>query len=110
MIQGIRFRVTQRGSKLVKVPGDINPASATPKITFVGGVKFHRSKNGNLYRDGILKAQRQTGIKKVNEPCRTFASTGIFLTLLRNPAPTPRAPANGWTDGGMVWHTRIRVC
>ncbi|KAH6691718.1 hypothetical protein F5X68DRAFT_202447 [Plectosphaerella plurivora] len=79
MIQGIRFRVTQRGSKLIKVPGDINPPSATPKITFVGGVKFHRSKNGNLYRDGILKAQRQTGIKKVNEPCRTFASTGNCL-------------------------------
>lgn len=96
-ISGIRFRVTQNGSKLVKVsggpphirmtssrnnntqplPGDLHAPNATPKIATVGGVKFHRSRNGNLYRDGLLKAQRQSGIKKVDEPCRMFSSTGI---------------------------------
>ncbi|ROT36865.1 hypothetical protein SODALDRAFT_208952 [Sodiomyces alkalinus F11] len=75
-IHGIRFRVAHNGSKLVKVAGDLHSASETPKVATVGGVKFHRSRNGNLYRHGILKAQRQTGVKKVSEPCRTFSSTG----------------------------------
>ncbi|KAK1493174.1 hypothetical protein CCUS01_13818 [Colletotrichum cuscutae] len=57
-IQGIRFRVANSGSKLIKVSGDLHPVNATPKVAFVGGVKFHRSKTGNLYRDGVLKAQR----------------------------------------------------
>ncbi|KAK1600271.1 uncharacterized protein LY79DRAFT_664589 [Colletotrichum navitas] len=57
-IQGIRFRVAHSGSKLIKVSGDLHPVSATPKVAFVGGVKFHRSKTGNLYRAGVLKAQR----------------------------------------------------
>ncbi|GKT83182.1 CCCH zinc finger protein [Colletotrichum tofieldiae] len=68
-IQGIRFRVAHSGSKLIKVSGassrlsslaghthnllgDLHPVSATPKVAFVGGVKFHRSKTGNLYRAG----------------------------------------------------------
>lgn len=82
-VSGIRFRVAQNGSKLVKVPGmcrgvdrsaiyphtldhtdpsgDINPPNATPKTTHVGGVKFHRTKNGNLYREGVLRAHRYVG-------------------------------------------------
>ncbi|KAL2756309.1 hypothetical protein ACRALDRAFT_1063714 [Sodiomyces alcalophilus JCM 7366] len=75
-LNGIRFRVVQNGSKLAKLPGDLHSPGETPKVATVGGVKFHRSRNGNLYRHGILKAQRQTGIKKVSEPCRTFSSTG----------------------------------
>ncbi|PQE04092.1 CCCH zinc finger protein [Rutstroemia sp. NJR-2017a BVV2] len=77
-VNGIRFQVTKNGSKLVKVPGessssshrvvplfvsfcslgsgDLNSANATPKTTLIGGVKFHRSKNGNMYRSGIVKA------------------------------------------------------
>jgi len=27
-------------------------------MAVIGGVKFYRSKNGNLYRHGIVKAQR----------------------------------------------------
>lgn len=75
-IQGIRFRVAHNGSKLIKVSGassrfsattkehthnrlgDLHPVNATPKVAFVGGVKFHRSKTGNLYRAGVLQAQR----------------------------------------------------
>ncbi|KAL2883678.1 hypothetical protein SGCOL_000823 [Colletotrichum sp. CLE4] len=75
-IQGIRFRVANGGSKLIKVSGDLHPVNATPKVAFVGGVKFHRSKTGNLYRDGVLKAQRQTGIKKVDVHCSMFSLTG----------------------------------
>ncbi|ROV97927.1 hypothetical protein VSDG_04824 [Cytospora chrysosperma] len=58
VVEGIRFRVTNDGSKLVKVPGDLNGPKATPKMAFVGGVKFYRSKNGNMYRQAIVKAQR----------------------------------------------------
>ncbi|KAK3395647.1 hypothetical protein B0T20DRAFT_419446 [Sordaria brevicollis] len=94
-VQGIRFAVTKNGSKLVKIPGASKPPSQalpvsnthpltgdfnsgpTPKMAIVGGVKFYRSKNGNLYRHGIVKAQRQSGtVKKVNVPCRNFSMTG----------------------------------
>ncbi|RFU24525.1 hypothetical protein B7463_g11818, partial [Scytalidium lignicola] len=101
-IQGIRFRVAKNGSKLVKVSGeeiqiplannavgqqqaglsshgsgDINAAKATPKTALVGGVRFYRSKNGNMYRAGIVKAHRKNAkIKKINEPCKRFSTTG----------------------------------
>lgn len=74
-VQGVRFLVAKNGSKLVRLPGasrpcppppngthsaagENNPAKATPKMAVVGGVRFYRSKNGNLYRHGIVKAQR----------------------------------------------------
>lgn len=76
-MEGIRFRVANNGSKLVKIPGapqpslfcarlpahqsisgDLNGPKATPKMALVGGVKFHRSKNGNMYRQAIVKAHR----------------------------------------------------
>lgn len=127
VVEGIPFAVAKNGSKLVKLPGaslplpvspprspgydfyedsaysslgDPNPASSTPKTAIVGGVKFYRSKNGNLYRHGVVKAQQRyvprglgnrvalTGgffsrrrgstIKKTDEPCRAFSTTGIF--------------------------------
>ncbi|KAJ3947915.1 uncharacterized protein N0V96_002153 [Colletotrichum fioriniae] len=72
-IQGIRFRVANSGSKLIKVSGDLHSVNATPKVAFVGGVKFHRSKTGNLYRDGVLKAQRVSSGALV---CRSFGMYG----------------------------------
>ncbi|KAK1758246.1 hypothetical protein QBC47DRAFT_374058 [Echria macrotheca] len=79
-IDGIRFIVVKNGSKLVKVQDIANMSLPTPKMAMVGGVKFYRSKNGNLYRHGIIKAQRQTGtFKKVNVPCKTFSMTGSCL-------------------------------
>ncbi|KHJ36362.1 putative ccch zinc finger protein [Erysiphe necator] len=76
-IQGIRFQVANNGSKLLRVPGDINSAKSTPKVATVGPVKFYRSKNGNMYRAGIIKAHRATGIvKKVDEPCKIFSTSG----------------------------------
>jgi len=76
-VNGIYFRVAQNGSKLVKVPGDLNAAKSTPKSALIGGVRFHRSKSGNMYRAGIIKAHRRTGVvKKIDEPCKMFTTTG----------------------------------
>lgn len=81
--------------------GDLNAPKATPKVAVIGGVKFHRSKNGNMYRQAIIRAQRyvahpghaqmltdvpfrrSAAVNKVNVPCRNFSNTGISL---RNPA------------------------
>nr|XP_036580644.1 uncharacterized protein CTRU02_09447 [Colletotrichum truncatum]KAF6788639.1 hypothetical protein CTRU02_09447 [Colletotrichum truncatum] len=82
-IQGIRYRVAHNGSKLIKVSGDLHPVNATPKVAFVGGVKFHRSKTGNLYRAGVLRSQqRRNGVTKVDVPCSMFSLTGISFTFL----------------------------
>ncbi|KAF7533374.1 hypothetical protein G7054_g7125 [Neopestalotiopsis clavispora] len=82
-VEGIRFQITKQGSKLVRAPAtadDNNPPSATPRVTTIGGVKFYRTKNGNLVRHGIAKAQRLAGgIKKVNIPCKTFSWTGSCI-------------------------------
>ncbi|KAI0904713.1 hypothetical protein F4823DRAFT_181253 [Ustulina deusta] len=76
-VDGVRFHVTQQGSKLVKAPDDLNPPTATPKVAILFGVKFHRTKNGNLIRHGIVQAQRRAGrINKVNERCKAFSWTG----------------------------------
>ncbi|KAI1179328.1 hypothetical protein F4777DRAFT_575027 [Nemania sp. FL0916] len=76
-VEGVRFYVTQQGSKLVKVPDDLNPPTATPKVAELFGVKFHRTKNGNLIRHGIVQAGRRAGgVKKVDENCKTFSWTG----------------------------------
>lgn len=81
MIAGERYRVASFGSKLVKISGEsmkqalgmegensawFNPsttddpkaANTTPKRAVVGGVNFVRSKNGNLWRSGLVKASR----------------------------------------------------
>ena len=72
-INGLRFQVLDGGSKLARirgerfdigiytnmcshVPGPTDSASSTPKQAMIGGVTFFRSKNGNLYRSGIVKA------------------------------------------------------
>ena len=83
-IEDIPFRVVKNGSKLVKLPGENlqrsfkvwphpcggsshcignpRPPNATPKTTLIGGVRFHRSKNGNMYRAGIVKAHRYVAV------------------------------------------------
>ncbi|GAP86308.2 putative CCCH zinc finger protein [Rosellinia necatrix] len=76
-VEGVRFYVTKQGSKLVKAPDDLNPPSATPKLTLLFGVKFHRTKNGNLVRHGVVQARRSAGgVKKVKENCKAFSWTG----------------------------------
>ncbi|TGO78652.1 hypothetical protein BELL_0059g00230 [Botrytis elliptica] len=93
-VNGIRFIVTKNGSKLVKAPGDLTSANTTPKTTLIGGVKFYRSKNGNMYREGIIKATRKHGVVKINEPCKSFTNTGTsFLpTFQIVPEPVTKAP------------------
>lgn len=117
-VEGIRFAVVKNGSKLVKLPGvylcpsraritankspgDLSGPKATPKLAIVGGVKFHRTKNGNMYRQAVVKAQRYVAlpgddrvltelyyrrsdsVRKVNVPCKNFSTTGIsFQTFL----------------------------
>ncbi|KAF2146726.1 uncharacterized protein K452DRAFT_262792 [Aplosporella prunicola CBS 121167] len=74
-INGIRFRVADGGSKLIRVSDDPKTARVTPKQTKVGGVVFLRSKNGNLYRSGLVKTKQKKTIK-INEPCPRFSTTG----------------------------------
>ncbi|KAI1434704.1 hypothetical protein GGR50DRAFT_694919 [Xylaria sp. CBS 124048] len=76
-VDGVRFHVTKQGSKLVKAPDDLNPITAIPKVTSLFGVKFYRTKNGNLVRHGVVQARRLAGnIKKINEKCKAFSWTG----------------------------------
>jgi hypothetical protein len=138
-VQGVRFVVAKNGSKLVKVPGasrpcadasqgthivagDGNSAKATPKMALVGGVKFYRSKNGNLYRHGIVKAQRyvsrdpgtgqltpasfgrQSGaVRKVDVPCKQFSMTGNSNFFL------DRRPEQHLSDRASVSHARQQL-
>ncbi|KAK5162432.1 hypothetical protein LTR04_003778 [Oleoguttula sp. CCFEE 6159] len=69
VVDNVRFHVANGGSKLIRVSNDPNPARATPKQAKVGGVAFFRSKNGNLYRSGLVKAKKVTVTKKIPEPC-----------------------------------------
>lgn len=117
MVDGIKFAVVKGGSKLVKVPGallftanicfkllidsstgDANAPKLTPKVAVVGGVKFYRTKNGNMYRHAAVRAQRYVthsghgplltaasyrrsgAVSKVNVPCNKFSNTGIFCS------------------------------
>lgn len=114
-INNLRFRVAADGSKLIRMFGEptfsslnqqnlISPddsnsdPKATPKQTKVAGVTFHRSKNGNLYRAGLVKksmryrsksqelwktqslidpnTNRQHSVKKSTELCPRFTATG----------------------------------
>ena len=135
-VQGVRFVVAKNGSKLVRAPGasppharlsqathmgvgDGNAAKATPKMAVIGGVKFYRSKNGNLYRHGIVKAQRyvswdrgtgrltpaissdrQSGaVRKLSVPCKQFSMTGNSNTI----SSTDR-PSRSLSDRASVSH------
>ncbi|KAG5931262.1 hypothetical protein E4U53_001862 [Claviceps sorghi] len=96
MIEGIRFLVADGGKKLVKSPAVPTSAddrhSTTPKMAVVAGVKFHRTKTGNLVANRIVQTQRYVAKpvamamltmsrlsgnrKKVLQPCKTFSTTG----------------------------------
>ncbi|KAK8203858.1 CCCH zinc finger protein [Phyllosticta capitalensis] len=75
-VEGVRFRVADGGSKLIRVSTDPNTARVTPKHAKIGGVTFLRSKNGNLYRAGIVKTRQIKPVKKISEPCPRFTTTG----------------------------------
>lgn len=82
LIQGERYKVAAGGSKLIKISGEEQNklgsdrkrgvcltgsrlqtdgpqnTKSTPKKAVVGGVNFVRSKNGNLWRVGLVKASQ----------------------------------------------------
>ncbi|KAL2009548.1 hypothetical protein VTN00DRAFT_5355 [Thermoascus crustaceus] len=77
MVNDITFQVARGGSKLIRLSNDPNTAKATPKRVTVGGVSFVRSKSGNLHRLGAVASRRKaTGVKKKNELCKRFSTTG----------------------------------
>ncbi|KAK8925293.1 Zinc finger CCCH domain-containing protein [Metarhizium anisopliae] len=55
MIEGLRFHVADGGKKLVK---SSDQHSATPKTAVIAGVRFHRTKTGNLVANRIVQDQR----------------------------------------------------
>ncbi|KAK0107563.1 hypothetical protein ONS96_003369 [Cadophora gregata f. sp. sojae] len=62
------FRVSETGGKLEKISG------TGPKMAIVSGIKFYRSKNGNMYRDTSIKIQGKS--KKTTKLCKAFNLTG----------------------------------
>ncbi|KAL9101542.1 MAG: hypothetical protein Q9163_003197 [Psora crenata] len=65
-VDGLRFRVLNGGSKLARIRGPYDSATSTPKQAVVGGVTFLRSKNGNLYRSGLIR--KHAAAQVVDEP------------------------------------------
>jgi hypothetical protein len=49
-----------------RILGTFDSIKPTPKKAYVGGVTFLRSKNGNLYRSGIVKAKKYVWISRPN--------------------------------------------
>lgn len=89
---GIKFQIVKGGSKLVRLNGmssymimrfsaslhpseDPDSAMRTPKETFINGVAFKRSKNGNLIRSMAIN----TGLVSTVPPVR-LDPRGGFLT------------------------------
>ncbi|KAG5750805.1 hypothetical protein H9Q69_004509 [Fusarium xylarioides] len=76
-IEGVQFRVMDGGKKLVKIPDALNSSSRTPKFATVAGVKFYRTKTGNLVANRFVNDQRRAGtVKKINQLCKIFSTTG----------------------------------
>ncbi|KAH6610496.1 hypothetical protein Trco_000516 [Trichoderma cornu-damae] len=76
-VNGIRFRVLVGGKKLVKAPDDLAPSAITPKTAVVAGVKFHRTKTGNLVAQRIVNDHRRSGaVKKLDQLCKIFSTNG----------------------------------
>ena len=130
LINGLRFHVLDGGSKLARIRGEganseqnthlslrhigaADSASTTPKQVTIGGVIFLRSKNGNLYRSGMVKAKKlvyilihvstrgtyrfgrsppadeyraSTKFKRISEPCKRFSLTGTLSFILQSRA------------------------
>ncbi|OAA35321.1 CCCH zinc finger protein [Beauveria brongniartii RCEF 3172] len=77
MIDSIRFLVRDGGKKLVRAADNSSDAPSTPKTAAVAGVRFHRTKTGNLVAHRVVKDHRRPGaVKKVDEPCQIFSTTG----------------------------------
>ncbi|KAL9574621.1 hypothetical protein ACKAV7_001033 [Fusarium commune] len=91
-IEGVQFRVMDGGKKLVKIPGAcklrcdsdacalpaadaLNSSSRTPKFATVAGVKFYRTKTGNLVANRFVNDQRYE-VLFTAPVCRNFGFNG----------------------------------
>lgn len=77
------------------LPDGSNELATTPKIAVVAGVKFHRTRTGNFVPNRVVQDHRYVSlppeahsltvfrrsgrVKKIDEPCRVFSTTGIYL-------------------------------
>ncbi|KAJ5153780.1 uncharacterized protein N7500_009219 [Penicillium coprophilum] len=96
LINNVAFRVANGGSKLIRVSSayplrsppricspfidDPSTANNTPKRVKVADVCFVRSKNGNLHRLGAVTTKKNPTVKKRNELCKRFTTTGILFS------------------------------
>ncbi|KAI5796643.1 hypothetical protein EDC01DRAFT_652237 [Geopyxis carbonaria] len=110
VVGGETYRVATNGSKLIRLSG--NPTdNQTPKKAVIGGVRFTRSKNGNLWRSGLIRASRSQPLRKsLNEPCKYFSlsgkcKNGLSCPYLHNPnevAICPRFLASDSCPDGVL--------
>ncbi|KAJ5817229.1 hypothetical protein N7447_009462 [Penicillium robsamsonii] len=76
LVNDVAFRVANGGSKLIRISNDPSTANNTPKRVTVADVPFVRSKNGNLHRLGAVAMKKNHTVKKRNELCKRFTTTG----------------------------------
>ncbi|KAJ5555709.1 hypothetical protein N7535_008143 [Penicillium sp. DV-2018c] len=91
LVNDIPFKVARGGSKLVRVSNDPSTANNTPKRVTVAGVSFVRSKNGNLHRLRAVASKQTHTVKKRDELCKRFTTTGILFSdgpILLGSAPS----------------------
>ncbi|CEJ90508.1 hypothetical protein VHEMI06291 [[Torrubiella] hemipterigena] len=76
-IEDIKFIVRDGGKKLVRSSHNLESAPTTPKTAIIAGVRFHRTKTGNLVANRVMRDHRRYGtIKKTDVLCKTFSTTG----------------------------------
>lgn len=109
-INGIPFRVTNGGRRLLRIPSTSNPTlvpnsevilstdqsddtQALPKTTIVAGVTFDRTKNGNYFRRGVINLQKYQHIRSVK-------GTHLISGRLRNTEISFQRPCAKFTATG----------
>lgn len=100
LIDGVAFRVSNGGSRLLKTSSKrvsaVNSsrstliayaasAGNTPKRAMVGGVTFLRSKHGNLYRSGVVKNKKCVAAWKQLDPFFYCVKTDSKMLMLHRP-------------------------
>jgi hypothetical protein len=74
MVRNITNRAILHANVLEGVPNDDLP---TPKSASVGGVQFVRSKRGNMYRLGYIRARRWGSWQQVVVAAGVISSPGV---------------------------------
>ena len=118
-IDGSRFQVCNDGSKLQREKGSLisptatsggvlishaaaagpsDQAKPTPKSVVIHGIEFVRSKNGNLYRSGVVRERRSVSTAKAVREAREPEKLTARRTLTAKPAGTK--PCKRFTRAG----------